>query len=151
MACYQVRGEEAMRRVICVFLLFTGAMTATAQAIVPVVRQFREINRQGSIGVIFDVAIRPDNTQVAIGTSTGLYLYDLATLKQLSNFGFYSVPAGSVAWSPDGRYLAYVGTSGDDGQHLPDATGGGQGYIWDSVENKQVSLPYKSVASLAWS
>src|SRR5689334_16010334 len=134
-----------MRRAFCILLLFTGAITATAQSILPDVRWFREINRQGSIGIIYDVAIRPDNAQVAIGTSTGLYLYDLATLKQLSNFGFYSVPVGSVAWSPDGRYLAYVGVAGVDGQYLLDESRAGQGYIWDSVENRQVSLPGKSI------
>lgn len=65
------------------------------------------------------IAFSPDDSLVAIGTNTGsggslLYIYDTATWAQLGLFGpqlpsnLYGVR--SIAWSPDGKWLA-VGMS----------------------------------------
>jgi len=66
--------------------------------------------------MVYGVEISPDSRQIAVGTSTGVYLYDRITTQQI---GFINLPIASdvkynecnlqeknIAFSSDGKYLA---------------------------------------------
>lgn len=53
------------------------------------------------------VAISPDRVILAIGTSTGVQLYDLSTLRLLKTLEGHYVRA--ITWSPDSKYLVSIG------------------------------------------
>ena len=57
-------------------------------------------------GGINTLAFSPDGTQFAVGSNIGVWLYDMATGKEIAMFPGM---CQSVAFSPDGRYLANGG------------------------------------------
>ena len=73
-------------------------------------------------GELRDVAFSMDGGTVAVGSSTGVWLYDATTLRIA---GFLSHAVRSVAFSPDGRYLA---TGDDDGSVR----------IWDLISRQVI-------------
>ena len=55
------------------------------------------------------VQYSPDGTQLAVGGSVGIWLYDVHTREVVSLFTGHAKPVTSVAFSPDGRTLASNG------------------------------------------
>ncbi len=79
----------------------------------------------------------PDGTQLAVGSPIGIWLYDMKTGKELHLF---PGPCGSLAFSPDGRYLVNGGGSW---------FWGGEFQLWDTTTFRKVPLdkaPSESVA-----
>ena len=78
-------------------------------------------------GGINDMQFSPDGTQLAVGTDIGVWLYDVKTGKELS---FFAGMSESVAFSPDGRFLANSSSSGGQGIQL-----------WQIATGRKVALP----------
>ena len=57
-------------------------------------------------GGINDLQFSPDGTQLAVGSNTGIWLYDVETGKEISMFAGM---CQSIAFSPDGRFIASGG------------------------------------------
>ena len=79
---------------------------------------------KGGINVI---QFSPDGTQLAVGSNIGVWLYDVETGKELSLFGGM---CQSLAFSPDGRYLANGGR-----KYTTDKI-----QVWDTTTGHKVSL-----------
>lgn len=73
-----------------------------------------EVARYGR-GRINDIAISPDAQLVAVAATTGLWLYDTATLTPLATLDDHHASVSGVRWSPDGTRWA---TWTDNGQVL---------------------------------
>ena len=56
-------------------------------------------------GVIKSIAYSPDGSQLAVGTSTGIWIYDAATGEELSLLGGHTGVVTSIAYSRDGKML----------------------------------------------
>ncbi|MCE2414395.1 WD40 repeat domain-containing protein [Candidatus Poribacteria bacterium] len=69
----------------------------------------------------------PDGAQLAVGSNIGVWLYDVETGKELSLFAGM---CQSLAFSPDGRYLANSG-----GRYTTDEI-----QVWDTTTGHKVSL-----------
>ena len=78
---------------------------------------------KGGINVL---AFSPDGTQLAVGSNIGVWLYDVATGKEITMF---SGMCQSVAFSPDGHYLANGG--GWFREHVPQ--------VWEIATRQEVS------------
>ncbi len=57
-------------------------------------------------GIIESIAYSPDGHRIAVGASTGIWIYDVATGKELSLLGAHTGVITSIAYSRDGRMLA---------------------------------------------
>lgn len=91
------------------------------EAITPYnVGRLRQIDQWGK-GVVNGIALSPDGGLIAVSTSTGIYLYDRKTVKQISyidirigsnnNVEIQGCPtSGNLAFSPDGSILAIANT-----------------------------------------
>ena len=78
-------------------------------------------------GGINGLAFSPDGTQFAVGSNIGVWLYDVATGKEITMFPGMSQ---SVVFSPDGRHLA----SGKGGGHtVPEIQ------VWDTTTRQVTS------------
>ena len=87
-------------------------------------------------GGINDMQFSPDGTQLAVGTDIGVWLYDVKTGKELS---FFAGVSDSLAFSPDGRFLA-----NGRGRHR---SAGIQ--LWETATGRKMALtntPYSTVA-----
>lgn len=58
-----------------------------------------------SKGEISGISFSPDGTQIAVGSPTGIWLYDARTGVELALFTDYVLETGLVAFSPDGKTL----------------------------------------------
>ena len=79
-------------------------------------------------GKIYTVQFSPDGSQLAVGSAIGIWLYDVNTGKE---FHLFPGPCGSLAFSPDGRYLVNGGGSW---------FWGGEFQIWDTTTFQRVQL-----------
>ena len=77
-------------------------------------------------GGINALAFSPDGTQFVVGSNIGVWLYDMATGKEIAMFPGM---CQSVAFSPDGRYLANGG--GRSREHSLK--------VWDTATRQEVS------------
>ncbi len=77
-------------------------------------------------GGINALAFSPEGTQFAVGSNIGVWLYDMVTGKEIAMFPGM---CQSVAFSPDGRYLANGG--GRSRQHTLK--------VWDTATHEEVS------------
>ncbi|MYF99780.1 sigma-70 family RNA polymerase sigma factor [Candidatus Poribacteria bacterium] len=57
-------------------------------------------------GIINGISFSPDGTQIAVGSATGVWIYDANTGEELSLLTDHKSRAGEVAFSPDGKTLA---------------------------------------------
>jgi hypothetical protein len=56
-------------------------------------------------GIIQDIALSPDAKTIAVGTTVGVYLYNVETFKELQAIST-SQPTRQIKWSSDGSYIA---------------------------------------------
>ena len=56
-------------------------------------------------GIIKSIAYSPDGSRLAVGTSTGIWIYDAATGEELSLLGGHTGVVTSIAYSRDGKML----------------------------------------------
>ena len=80
---------------------------------------------KGGINVL---QFSPDGTQLAVGSNIGVWLYDVETGKEVSMFPGM---CQSVAFSPDGRFLAHGGN-----QYRGEAL-----QLWEVATRRKVALP----------
>ncbi len=106
--------------VLVIMIGLSATLFSTANKTVLHLADYEEIQRTGS-GYINVLAYSPTADLLAAGTETGVYLYEIPTFTEVSNFGFFTLPIVRLKWSPDGRWLAF-GTSANI-------------YIWDSKTN----------------
>jgi len=64
-----------------------------------------ELARWGK-GTIYQMQITPDNRYIVLGMTSGVYLYDLATMQEAAYFNDKNLAGKYLDISPDGRYLA---------------------------------------------
>ncbi len=57
-------------------------------------------------GSINGISFSPDGTQIAVGSATGVWIYDVRTGAELSLLTDHTTPSGKVAFSPDSKTLA---------------------------------------------
>ncbi|MCY4403073.1 MAG: sigma-70 family RNA polymerase sigma factor [Candidatus Poribacteria bacterium] len=63
-------------------------------------------------GTINGISFSPDGTQIAVGSATGVWIYDTNTGAELTLLTDHKTPSGKVVFSPDGKTLA-SGLHGD--------------------------------------
>ena len=78
------------------------------------------------------LAFSPDGSQLAVGSSIGVWLYDAKTGKEVSMFPGV---CASLAFSPDGRFLANGGGYGGTGRFQAREI-----QLWEIATGKQVTL-----------
>ena len=61
-------------------------------------------------GIIGQIRYSPDGTQLAVGSSIGIWIYNAHTGKELNHLTGHTKGAGCIAYSPDGHILASGGT-----------------------------------------
>ncbi len=59
-----------------------------------------------SKGSINGISFSPDGTQIAVGSATGVWIYDVRTGAEISLLTDHTTPSGKVAFSPDSKTLA---------------------------------------------
>ena len=57
-------------------------------------------------GIINGISFSPDGSQIAVGSATGVWIYDANTGAELSLLTDHKSRAGAVAFSPDGKTMA---------------------------------------------
>ncbi len=57
-------------------------------------------------GTIYDIQFSPDNTQLAVASSIGIWIYDINNDEAQSLFADNAAGAIKIAFSPDGRFIA---------------------------------------------
>ncbi len=66
----------------------------------------KEAKARLSKGSINDISFSPDGTQIAVGSATGVWVYDARTGAELSLLTNHATRADILAFSPDGKTLA---------------------------------------------
>ena len=91
-------------------------------------------------GGINAIQFSPDGTQFAVGSNIGIWLYDVETGEEKSLF---RGECRSLAFSPDGRFLANGGES----------SGASKVQLWEIATGREVLLPevYDSATALRFS
>jgi WD40 repeat protein len=80
----------------------------------------RVFMQTGHSALIQAMALSPDGTQLAVADMSGaIRIWDAAQRKQIFQIGPLTMPAWSLAWSPDGRTLYSGDTKGWLGIHEP--------------------------------
>ena len=77
-----------------------------------------------SKGMQYDIVYSPDGTQIGVGSSIGIWLYDANTGAEIALLTGHTGDVLSVAYSPDGGTLASGSGRGDGTIRLWDANTG---------------------------
>ena len=105
---FMLRSLDRMLLVGC-FLLVVLATQAIAQDYIKWNLPEGARARLGKGGISGSIAYSPDGTRLAVASSIGIWLYDAATLQEVSLISVYTDFQHMIAFSPDGRTLASAG------------------------------------------
>lgn len=97
-----------------------------------------ELQRMG-YGMVTELDISPDDSMLAVASTTGVQVYDLDTLEMI--FKSDDVWSDSVDWSPEGRFLVSAHYDGSLN-------------LWDAATGELLlsqKTPYNPIVSVAWS
>ena len=90
-------------------------------------------------GVINAIAYSPDGSRLAVGASTGIWLYDAATGEERSLLGGHTGVVTSIAYSRDGKMLASVHNAYGNVEHRKHYVA-----LWDTATSTLIkTLSYK--------
>lgn len=106
---WMIVGTAGISIVLLILGIGVGAADVEADAGVKDISQWglpKAAKARLGKGGINALAFSPDGTQFAVGSNIGVWLYDIATGKEITMFPGM---CQSVAFSPDGRYLANGG------------------------------------------
>ena len=95
-------------------------------------------------GSIRAIQFSPDGTQLAVSSNIGVWLYDVQTGKEQSLFAGI---CGSLAFSPDGRFLAHSG--GDFYSSFGDSRWANGVELWEIATSRKVPFPDMPLAAAA--
>ena len=80
--------------------------------------------RLGKGGISGNIVFSPDGTQLAVATQIGIWIYDVATKKELKLYTGPPDEVWEIAFSPDGDMLASCGGWGNNNIYLWEAATG---------------------------
>ena len=95
-------------------------------------------------GDINAIQFSPDGTRLAVGTDIGVWLYDAKTGEEISLFAGV---CGSIAFSPDGRFL--VNGGGDYASGLGGTRWENSVELWEIATSQEVPFPDMPPAAVA--
>lgn len=93
------------------------------------------------------IGFTPDGRLMAVGGRSGLAVYDMTTLSLRTALGDVSVPIADVAFSPDGRYLAYTALDGRLFVRDANNTTSGPAVLANPANDRHASIDFNPAAS----
>ena len=95
-----------MKTVVALFILFVLFYANTFAQDSPQWNLPEGVKARFGKGKIFELQYSPDGTLLAVASGIGVWLYDTATLREVTLLTGHTGLVKSIAFSPDGRTLA---------------------------------------------